>query len=71
MEIEPENLLPYFGVYRIVSIPPMCTKLRLKMGYDDHDLSEKVNRFTISWTTTRLHQKWLAESMYMDSIEIK
>jgi hypothetical protein len=70
--VAPEFLRPYFGAYRIASMPPKCTKLMLKMEFDGsriEDLTKSIGKFRISWAAARMYQKWLAESMYIESIE--
>ncbi len=70
--VAPEFLRPYFGAYRVTSMPPKCTKLMMRMEYDGsriEGLAKNVGKFKVSWTAARMYQRWLAESMYIESIE--
>jgi hypothetical protein len=64
-----KDLEPYFTAYRILSIPAECTKLKLAMTFDGRDLSKNVSSLTLSWAAARIHDKWLAESMGIQSIQ--
>lgn len=70
--VAPEFLRPYFAAYRVTSMPPKCTKLMMRMEYDGsgiEGLAKDVGKFKVSWTAARMYQRWLAESMYIESIE--
>ena len=62
-------LEPYFTAYRIVSMPAECTKLRLAITFDGRGLSKKLKSLTLSWGAARVNEKWLAESMGIQSIQ--
>ena len=64
-----KDLEPYFTAYRIVSMPAECTKLRLAITFDGRGLSKKVKSLTLSWAAARVNEKWLAESMGIQSIQ--
>ena len=63
------DLEPYFTAYRILSMPAECTKLKLAMTFDGRGLSKNVSSLTLSWAAARLNEKWLAESMGIQSIQ--
>jgi hypothetical protein len=72
MGVTPEFLRPYFGAYRIASMPSKCTKVLMRMEYSGKGIPEltgKIGRFRLSWAAARMYQRWLAESMYIESIE--
>jgi hypothetical protein len=64
-----KDLEPYFAAYRILSMPAECTKLKLAMTFDGRGLSKNVSSLTLSWAAARLNEKWLAESMGIQSIQ--
>jgi hypothetical protein len=64
-----KDLEPYFTAYRILSMPAECTKLKLAMTFDGKGLSKNVSSLTLSWAAARVNQKWLAESMGIQSIQ--
>jgi hypothetical protein len=64
-----EDLEPYFTAYRILSLPAECTKLKLAMTFDERGLSQNVSSLTLSWAAARVNEKWLAESMGIQSIQ--
>lgn len=64
-----KDLKPYFTAYRIVSMPAECTKLKLVMTFDGRGLSKKVKSLTLSWAAARVNERWLAESMGIQSIQ--
>jgi hypothetical protein len=64
-----KDLQPYFTAYRILSMPAECTKLKLAMTFDGRGLSKNVSSLTISWSAARVNEKWLAESMGIQSIQ--
>ena len=64
-----KDLEPYFTAYRILSMPAECTKLKLAMTFDGRGLSKNVSSLTLSWAAARVNEKWLAESMGIQSIQ--
>jgi hypothetical protein len=64
-----KDLEPYFTAYRILSMPAECTKLKLAMTFDGKGLSKNVSSLTLSWAAARVNEKWLAESMGIQSIQ--
>jgi hypothetical protein len=64
-----KDLEPYFTAYRILSMPAECTKLRLAITFDGRGLSKEVKSLTLSWGAARVNEKWLAESMGIQSIQ--
>jgi hypothetical protein len=64
-----KDLEPYFTAYRILSMPAECTKLKLAMTFDGRGLSKNVSSLTLSWAAARINEKWLAESMGIQSIQ--
>jgi hypothetical protein len=64
-----KDLEPYFTAYRILSMPPECTKLKLAVTFDGKGLSKSVNSLTLSWAAARINEKWLAESMGIQAIQ--
>lgn len=69
LKANPKDVEPYFTAYRILSMPADCTKLKLSMTFDGRGLSKKVNSLTLSWAAARVNEKWLAESMGIQSIQ--
>jgi hypothetical protein len=63
------DLEPYFTAYRILSMPAECTKLKLAMTFDGRGLSKNVNSLTLSWAAAYVNEKWLAESVGIQSIQ--
>ena len=64
-----EDLEPYFTAYSILSMPAQCTKLKLAMTFDGRGLSKNVSSLTLYWAAARINEKWLAESMGIQSIQ--
>ena len=64
-----KDLEPYFTAYRIASMPADCTKLKLIITFDGRGLSKEVKSLTLSWAAARVNEKWLAESMGIQSIQ--
>jgi len=64
-----KDLEPYFTAYRILSMPAECTKLKLAMTFDGKGLSKNVSSLTLSWAAARVNEKWLTESMGIQSIQ--
>jgi hypothetical protein len=64
-----KDLEPYFTAYRILSMPAECTKLKLVMTFDGRDLSRNMKSLTLTWAAARVNEKWLAESMGIQSIQ--
>jgi hypothetical protein len=72
MGVAPEFLRSYFGAYRITSMPAKCTKVLMRMEYSGERIPElegRIGKFQLSWAAVRMYQRWLAESMYIESIE--
>lgn len=64
-----KDLEPYFTAYRILSMPAECTKLKLAMTFDGRGLSRNMKSLTLTWAAARVNEKWLAESMGIQSIQ--
>ena len=69
LKVDIKDLEPYFTAYRILSMPAECTKLRLAMTFDGRGLSKNESSLTLSWAAARVKEKWLAESMGIQSIQ--
>jgi hypothetical protein len=69
LRVTAKDLEPYFTAYRILSMPAECTKLKLAMTFDGRALSKNVSSLTLSWAAARINEKWLAESMGIQSIQ--
>jgi hypothetical protein len=69
LKVNIKDLETYFTAYRILSMPAECTKLKLAITFDGRGLSKKVKSLTLSWAAARVNEKWLAESMGIQSIQ--
>jgi hypothetical protein len=69
LKMTAKGLEPYFTAYRILSMPAECTKLKLAMTFDGRGLSKNVSSLTLYWEAAQINEKWLAESMGIQSIQ--
>jgi hypothetical protein len=69
LRVNIKDLEPYFTAYRVASMPAECTKLKLAITFDGRGLSKEFKSLTLSWAAARVNEKWLAESMGIQSIQ--
>ena len=63
----PAELTPLFTTYEILDMPLHCTQLKLEFGYSGRGLNFGTHKITVSWTGIWLHERWLSESMWVES----
>jgi hypothetical protein len=72
LEVDPLALAPFFGAYRVTSMPDDCTKLSLIAEFDGTSVpSKKVTRFSLIWTGVYLKSRWLIETMHAERIHFE
>jgi hypothetical protein len=67
---EPDELSPYFGAYRVTSMPENCTKLKMYINFEGGKLpGKKVAEFSVEWSAAYINSRWLIDEMQVRSIK--
>ena len=69
LRLKPMDLAPFFGAYRVTSMPDNCTKLRFDIKYGGEEVpAKKVEDFSVEWSAAYINSRWLIEDMLVKSI---
>jgi len=67
--LKPAELAPFFGAYKVTSMPENCTKLQFYILYGGNEVpAKKVKDFSIEWSAAYINSRWLIEDMLVKSI---
>jgi hypothetical protein len=64
------GLVPYFGAYRVVSMPDDCTRLKVYTVFTEVDVpGSETTQFSTEWTAAYINHRWLVEDLAVKAIE--
>ena len=67
--IEPGELAPYFGAYRITSVPKDCTKVKMYVVFSGVKVPQNdVGQFSVEWSAVYINYRWLIEDLCVKGV---
>jgi len=69
LEFKFDDIDPLFTIFPIQTMPENGSRIRMKLYYGGRRLSFGTSQIVIAWTGVWIHERWLADSLYIEKAE--